>query len=1237
MWTKSILLFLFNYSISVLYGQAIDKSFVSPLSSSDVVFGMALQPDGKIIIGGNFSTSGIISRKLVRLNPNGTIDSSFNVGTGFTGSINEITLQTDGKLLVGGFFTALNNRPVRNLIRLLPDGTLDNSFNIGTGVDGTNNSVQYIKVDENGKIYVGGDITRFNGKSANMLIRLNANGTLDSSFTGTAEYRGRVITFAFQPDGKILVGGVISKPSSPVVAMIRLESNGSLDNSFVLSSTTLNSVNSIVVLPNNKILAGGDFQNYNGKPYSSIVRLEANGAVDESFSVGTGFYVTLGGIYSYPLYIVSDMLLTNEGKILVAGYFREYNKTNVDGIIQLNADGSINNTFQACNKFGLSSGNIYDIAIQPNGRIIVGGYFIFRNDPIAKNIFRLLPDPPPSGTPVSNFDFTIIGNEVSFIDSSKNTIGKEWDFNDGTYSTVSNPVHNYAKSGIYNVRLTARGLCDNTITLSKRITIVGLQSHFPTKGGNNGSVIITINGAYFTDKSTVKLLRNGSEISGRDILLTNNGKTLYATLDLYDKEVGLYDMVVTTGTNVVSLRNSFTIEQGKLKQLSINIDGRDTVRTGSVQKYNIVISNQGNTDARGVPVWLAVPKGSQVNFDFTILVPKNTAEINYDSVSLFAETDTLFNTPGNYDVYGFIVRNVPSGQAIKLPLLLRFMSKGDVYSWIYPSMYNSALKSEIDKCLLGRFKQFTQFTGLVDCPSAVIDAFLQKIMLLNEILEINLKYKKYGKKETEEDKIKLEELYKKPIVTYQKAVNSAIYECIKPDFLKLVKKDYPYLNDLKKEIEDQMMRAWGNYKKNGRLLIPPDNIRFTVDNHFDEDYDTQIACETALEKLSFLKRTITTVGSMDPNEKVGPSGVSAANHILPSTPFNYTIHFENISTATAPAQEVIIIDTLNKSVFDIKSFQLNDFGFGRYATITINPGLFEYAGLLDLRPSRNVLVKVNAKLDTAKGILTWRFFSVDPKTLDLPEDPFAGFLPPNNADNDGQGFVSYSITPKTGLSDNTILSNKALIYFDYNTPIATNTFYNTIDINKPKSKVELLQPIVSDTTFKVIWGGSDVASGVRSYDVYYSINNGLFKIWKYDVSATEGMFTGKLDSTYNFYSIAKDYAGNTENAKQSAEATTQVKMIVTGVDNVDVNGHFYLYPNPSQHTVNIDFNFPTTENLTIVIRDIMGRIIVTILSNELTLAGKKVIPFNTFTLPKGVYLCELKSNKYNKVLKFIKE
>lgn len=1201
MWTKSILLFLFNYSISVLYGQAIDKSFVSPLSSNDVVFGMALQPDGKIIIGGNFSTSGIISKKLVRLNPNGTIDSSFNVGSGFTGSINEITLQTDGKLLVGGFFTALNNRPVRNLVRLLPDGTLDNSFNIGTGVDGTDNSVQYIKVDENGKIYVGGGITRFNGKSANMLIRLNSNGTLDSSFTGTAEYRGRVITFAFQPDGKILVGGVISKPSSPVVAMIRLESNGSLDNIFVPSSTTLNSVNSIVVLPNNKILAGGDFQNYNGKPYSSIVRLEANGAVDESFSVGTGFYASTGGIYSYPLYMVSDMALTNEGKIVVVGYFEKYNGTNVDGIIQLNPDGSINNTFQACNRDGLF-GTIYDVIVQPDRRILVSGAFgDFRNNPIATNVFRLLPNFS-SSEPISNFDYILSGKDVTFINASQNAKAFEWNFNDGTYSSLSNPLHKFKNPGSYNVRLTTLGLCNNSVTITKTVRIPDIQNIFPSKGGNTGGVTIKIEGAGFSNKSKVKLVSNNVEIVA-DTAFTNNKETvLTCYFNLVGKTIGLYDVIVEDNSILKSLNSSFIIESGQSPTLFVDLIGRDVIRGGRKETFQISFGNKGNNDALAVPLFISgIPKNAKwsINSKIDTLIDDST------------KVPIEVRGKDSSQIIPLIIYRLPAQTSFAVDFSIEVpVTESDIKltAWINSPLIN---QSDIE----GR--PYLESSNTEECINGFID------IALDEAAEVLIP-KKCVQEATKLFINTLREYYG----------NNGTFDPSHPNFLKAYRKHAAETGKAGLICAGDL--SVGRVKKFYEVFIDP-----LINLH-----DLYKGLSTIQDCfLSIFKRiyesiiNVSIVSSIDPNEKVGLTSNNDRNYIKGITPLNYTVYFENKASARAAAQEVIIVDTIDKSKVDISSLQLQSFSFGKSLKISIPPGLQAYSRdtILQRLGKPNLLVRITAKIDTSKGILQWRFISLDYKTGEIINDPLDGFLPPNVNAPEGEGNVSYSIMPKSSLLHLTEIKNKATIYFDYNDPITTNEFLNTIDKVNPISKVEPLQSVVSDTTFKVIWGGNDVASGVRSYDIYYSVNNSLFKIWKYDVSATEGMFTGKLDSTYNFYSIAKDYAGNTENAKQSAEATTQVKMIVTGVDNVDVNGHFYLYPNPSQYTVNIDFNFPTAEKLTIVIRDIMGRIVATLLSDELTLAGKNVIPFNASTLLKGVYLCELKSKKYNKVLKFIKE
>ncbi|SFF61225.1 T9SS type A sorting domain-containing protein [Thermoflexibacter ruber] len=173
------------------------------------VYALAIQVDGvneKIIVGGDFTSyNNTVARKIVRLNTNGSLDATFNVGTAFadTDKVYVIKLQTSGKILIGGSFTTFNGTSANHIIRLNADGTRDNSFNIGTGF---NNPVRDIQL-QGDQIWVGGDFTAFNGSPINRLIRLNNDGTRDNTFSMGTGFDGRVRTIAVQSDGKIIVGG----------------------------------------------------------------------------------------------------------------------------------------------------------------------------------------------------------------------------------------------------------------------------------------------------------------------------------------------------------------------------------------------------------------------------------------------------------------------------------------------------------------------------------------------------------------------------------------------------------------------------------------------------------------------------------------------------------------------------------------------------------------------------------------------------------------------------------------------------------------------------------------------------------------------------------------------------------------------------------------------------------------------------------------------------------------------
>ena len=206
---KLLLVAFYNIIIFSMYAQpgSNDPSFSIGTGFNDPVFETAIQSDGKIIAGGYFTTfNGLTHFFLVRLNSDGSLDNTFNIGTGFNAAALTISIQTDGKIIVGGEFTIFNGNVANRLVRLNTDGSVDNTFNIGTGF---NNIVYSTNIQTDGKIIVGGAFALYNGSLHLGLIRLNIDGSLDNSFNPSS-FNGNVYTTAIQSDGKIIAGGNFS-------------------------------------------------------------------------------------------------------------------------------------------------------------------------------------------------------------------------------------------------------------------------------------------------------------------------------------------------------------------------------------------------------------------------------------------------------------------------------------------------------------------------------------------------------------------------------------------------------------------------------------------------------------------------------------------------------------------------------------------------------------------------------------------------------------------------------------------------------------------------------------------------------------------------------------------------------------------------------------------------------------------------------------------------------------------
>ena len=301
----------------------------TPTINNTNVTDVKYQIDGKILIAGNFTIPG---NGIMRITQTGTIDTSFIVSSGFNNPVNSFDINSIGQIIVGGTFTTYQGIPRNGIALLNTNGSLDLGFLVGTGFD---NQVQKVKFQSDGKIIVGGTFLTYNGVTVNRICRLNTDGTLDTTFNSGSGIQGPPLTIEIQSDGKILVGGQFAIYNGSTVPFIcRLNTDGTLDGTFTIGSGFNNIVNSISIQPDGKIVVGGQFTTYNGSPTNRICRLNTNGTLDGTFNVGTGFNNT-----------VNSIKIQSDGKIIVCGTFLTYNGVTVNRICRLNTDGTLDTSF----------------------------------------------------------------------------------------------------------------------------------------------------------------------------------------------------------------------------------------------------------------------------------------------------------------------------------------------------------------------------------------------------------------------------------------------------------------------------------------------------------------------------------------------------------------------------------------------------------------------------------------------------------------------------------------------------------------------------------------------------------------------------------------------------------------------------------------------------------------------------------------------------------------------------
>ncbi len=284
---------------------------------------------------------------------------------------------------------------------------------------------------------------------------------------------------------------------------------------------------------------------------------------------------------------------------------------------------------------------------------------------------------------------------------------------------------------------------------------------------------------------------------------------------------------------------------------------------------------------------------------------------------------------------------------------------------------------------------------------------------------------------------------------------------------------------------------------------------------------------------------ISIIRPSDPNDIVGPQSFGADHWTSSQNALPYTIHYENQASATAPAQQVTITQTLDSDL-NSGSFRLGDFGWGDLY-IAVPENVSYSIDRIDLMATKGYMVDVMAGIDVAKHEAYWSFTTIDPNTGEIPVDPTIGFLPPDSDGSIGQGFVNYTVRANADVPTGTVIDAKATIVFTTQEPIDTPAIFNTLDTLAPESHLEAGAGITVDTAqFLVRWSGSDVGSAIAGYSVYVSDNGGSFLPWLENTTLAEATYAGKPGHTYAFYSVAIDNVGNREAAPVQADLTIQV-------------------------------------------------------------------------------------------------
>ena len=700
--------------------------------------------------------------------------------------------------------------------------------------------------------------------------------------------------------------------------------------------------------------------------------------------------------------------------------------------------------------------------------------------------------------PVAVFTTHLRGGLYEFVNHSTNAGKYNWQLGDNTQTTRVAPDLKAYKAGFYAVRLIAENaVCPYRDTLIQNIVVNGLDRYGPHRSGP-GNIEFTAYGGGFLPGMRVKMSGNGLSFSDTVSLVSQKGNQFNAFVDLHDAVPGLYDVEIKTGDTTYFIKDGFTVEPG-VDKLRTEIVGRDILRANTVAPVQVRVHNDGNTMAGMVEVYVLFPEYMEVTLLDSIwqLVTPNEPDPQFDSTKVFRRvTKAKQGYPNDGNLYALYIVGIPPGGYRDVSFTIKSgVGTVPIRAWVIGPNSGSGYKGWFDPCNQAKMKLALDLLsdGLSAVPIADCAFNIGKGVITG--------------------------VYN--AVTYALGYGP-------PPAVGVART----LGQITKNCAGEALAAAGLAPGLAYEIADVLTDVAILGSNLDLNYQLlKDAC--AEEPKEEKEKPVDVRTSWDPNAKTGPNGIGAAGYINGADRVaHYTIFFENLDSATLPAQTVTIIDTLDKAVFDLSSFRGIDFTIGnkRYS---LPMQANDY--VMDVPYDALYNVRFAMSIDTTTGIVTATLRTISKNTGALPDDPLAGFLPPNQVAPEGEGSISFFIHRKDGLPDGTVIANKASIIFDENEPIVTDLFINTLDRNLPNSRVITISQ-VTDTSAVIRLNGTDPASGVRQYKIYMSTDDGPFVLLGISRADTL-LFTGLRNQKYSFYSVAVDKVGNEEQKLPGAEAS----------------------------------------------------------------------------------------------------